>query len=181
VAPWLTALIVFLPMLIEARRSARNESALRARGGIEPEDDVYPLMRIAYPAAFVAMIAEGLARGGAGTAGLVAGAVVFVLAKAIKYWAIAALGERWTFRVIVVPGAPLVRTGPYRFLRHPNYVGVIGEIVGVALLTGAIVTGPIAALGFGVLVIKRIAVEERALRLAARAQGRRVDAILREN
>ena len=161
---------VFLPMILEALRSASHESHLRARGGVEPEDDVYPLMRLAYPAAFVAMIAEGVARGGAGTAGLVAGAIVFVLAKAIKYWAIAALGDRWTFRVIVVPGAPLVRTGPYRFLRHPNYVGVIGEIVGVALLTGAIVAGPIAALGFGVLLMKRIAVEERVLELTARSR-----------
>src|SRR5262249_21849845 len=163
-APFLIA-AVFIPIAAEARRSSRNESALRARGGMEPPDDVYPLMRIAYPAAFVAMIAERGARGGAGTAGIVAGAIVFVLAKAIKYWAIAALGDRWTFRVIVVPGAPLVRTGPYRFLRHPNYVGVIGEIVGVALLTGAIVAGPIAALGFAVLLMKRIAVEERALKL----------------
>ena len=154
---------VFLPMIFEALRSGRNESLLRARGGIEPDDDVYPLMRIAYPSAFVAMIAEGGARGASPTNWLVSGAIVFVFAKAIKYWAIAALGERWTFRVIVVPGAPLVRTGPYRFLRHPTYVGVMGEIVGVALLTGAIVAGPIATIVFAALLVKRIAVEERAL------------------
>jgi methyltransferase len=153
-------------MLIEARRSTRNESALRARGGAEPGDDVYPLMRIAYPAAFAAMIAEGVARGGPPATWIAAGAVVFAFGKAIKYWAIASLGQRWTFRVIVLPGAPLVRTGPYRFVRHPNYVGVIGEIVGVALMTGAIVAGPIATTAFGVLLMKRIAVEERALHAA---------------
>jgi len=181
VTPWLIALIVFVPMLIEALRSTRNETVLRSRGGIEPSDDVYPLMRIAYPAAFLAMLAEAAARGGPRPTWLAGGAIVFALAKAIKFWAIGALGERWTFRVIVVPGAPLVHTGPYRFFRHPNYVGVIGEIVGVALMTGAIVAGPIAAIVFGVLLMKRIAIEERALRLAAPARGGRADAILREN
>ena len=54
-------------------------------------------------------------------------------AKALKWWAILTLGRFWTFRVIVVPGATLVAGGPYRWLRHPNYVGVIGELVGVGV------------------------------------------------
>jgi methyltransferase len=62
-----------------------------------------------------------------------------------------------------VPGDPLVSHGIYRYLRHPNYVGVIGEIVGAALMTRAIVAGPIAVLVFGALLRKRIAVEERVL------------------
>jgi methyltransferase len=167
VSLWLIALAVFLPMAFEARRSARNESRLRARGGVEPDDDVYRLMRIAYPAAFIAMIVERLARGAPPNAWIVSGAVVFAAAKAVKYWAIASLADRWTFRVIVVPGAPLVRSGPYRFLSHPNYFGVMGEILGVAMITGAIVAGPIAALAFGALLVKRIAAEERALKLSA--------------
>jgi methyltransferase len=65
--------------------------------------------------------------------------------------------------VIVVPGDSLVASGPYRYLRHPNYVGVVGEFIGTALMTGAIVTGPLALLGFGALLWRRIAVEERAL------------------
>ena len=56
-------------------------------------------------------------------------------------------GACWTFRVIVVPGTTLVASGPYRFMRHPNYVAVVGELVGVALMTGARVTGPLATLG----------------------------------
>jgi len=167
VTPWLIVAVVFVPMLVEARRSAGNESVLRSRGGTEPDDDVYPLMRVAYPAAFVAMIAEGVVRGRPAGAWIVAGTMVFVAAKSIKYWAIATLGDRWTFRVITLRGVPLVRSGPYRFLRHPNYVGVMGEIVGVALMTGALVAGPLAAIAFGLLLMKRIAVEDRALRLGA--------------
>ena len=56
-------------------------------------------------------------------------------AKALKFWAIASLGTRWTYKVLVMPGLPLVPTGPYRWLRHPNYVGVVGELVAMALMT----------------------------------------------
>ena len=158
------AAIVFAFMIVEARRSARNEAWQRARGGIEPSGDVYKMMRVAYPAAFAAMILEGVVRGGPSPASFAAGAALFAAAKALKWWAILALGSCWTFRVIVVPGSALIGDGPYRWLRHPNYVGVVGELIGVALMTGAIAAGPIATATFGLLVLKRIAVEERALR-----------------
>jgi methyltransferase len=155
-------------MLVEARRAASNERAQLARGGIEPPDDVYGVMQVVYPAAFLAMFAEGFARGLAPTPLMVAGAVIFAAAKGLKWWAILSLGPFWTFRVIVVPGVPLVRNGPYRWLRHPNYVGVLGELAGVAIFTGAVVSGPVAIIAFAGLLIKRIAVEERMLDTAAR-------------
>ena len=95
--------------------------------------------------------------------GSIAGLVLFGWAKALKFWAMTHLGARWTFRVLVLPGAPLVATGPYRLLRHPNYVAVMGEIVAVAVALQAPVAGVAAALGFGWLIRRRIVVEERAL------------------
>lgn len=156
-------LLVFLPMLMEARLAARHERGQRARGGLEPPGDVYTTMRVAYPAAFLAMIGEGAARGAAPTAVVAAGAILWIAAKALKWWAIRSLGPRWTFRVIVVPGARLVSAGPYRYLRHPNYVGVVGELVAVALMADARVAGPLATGFFCLLLLKRIAVEQRAL------------------
>ncbi len=94
---------------------------------------------------------------------LFAGLVVFGVAKALKAWAISSLGWRWTFRVLVPPGDPLVVRGPYRLLRHPNYVAVCGEIIGVALTVSAPITGAAALIGFGWLLLRRIAVEDRAL------------------
>ena len=91
------------------------------------------------------MILEGAARGAPGPSGR-GRSVVFALAKALKWWAILTLDRAWTFRVIVVAQAPLVATGPYRFMRHPNYVGVIGELVGAAMITGALIAGPITRL-----------------------------------
>src|ERR1700682_3420712 len=134
---FLIFIAVAAAMLIEAARASRNERVQRARGGVEPPGDVYRVMQAAYPGAFLVMIAEGAVRGPAAPAVVVAGVVTWAAAKALKWWAIRSLGPSWTFRVIVVPGAPLVATGPYRYLRHPNYVAVAGELVAVAMMTGA--------------------------------------------
>ena len=63
---------------------------------------------------------------------------------------------------------PLVTAGPYRWIRHPNYVGVVGELVGIALLTGARVSGPVGTVLFGMLILKRIRVEDHALSASTR-------------
>lgn len=157
--------VIAVLMLLENRVSRRNDRALRAAGAIEPEGDVYRVMQWAYPGTFAAMALEGLLRGGAGTPLLAAGTAVFAAGKAIKYWAIASLGPRWSFRVRVIPGLPLVTTGPYRFLRHPNYVGIAGELVGSALFFAAPVAGVLGTLFFAELLRRRIRVERRALGL----------------
>jgi methyltransferase len=164
------ALAVYGSMVVEAARARSNEQAQLARGGVEAAGDVYKLMRFAYPLSFAAMLAEGAQRG-TPTVGLaVAGSTLFAAAKALKWWAILTLGPFWTFRVIVVPGAALVAIGPYRWFRHPNYVAVVGELVAVALATGAFWSGAAAMTGFGLLLAKRIAVEEKALEAARRPQ-----------
>jgi methyltransferase len=160
--------IAFVPMLLEARHSAVNERGLRAAGAIEPAGDVYSAMQFAYPACFLAMVLEAWMRGHAIGAPAVAGGVVFAAAKALKYWAIAVLGKRWTFRVLVPPQSERTLRGPYRVLRHPNYVAVVGELVGFALLARAPVAGALAVAGFGALLVVRIRVEERALGLRSR-------------
>ena len=158
------AAVVFVPMLVEARRASRNERAQRARGGVEPPGDAYHLMQVVYPGAFAAMLVEGAIRGGPPPALLAAGAIVFAAAKAIKWWAIVSLGPYWTFRVIVVPGAPRVARGPYRWIRHPNYIGVLGELAGAAAMAGAPIAGVAGLVAFSGLLVRRIAVEDEALR-----------------
>jgi methyltransferase len=118
---------------------------------------------VAYPGLFAAILIEGGQRGATWSTAAAIGLAVFAAAKLLKYAAIAALGDRWTFRVLVLRGAPLVTRGPYRWMRHPNYVGVIGELLGAALLASAPVAGVVAIPLFGWLIRRRIAVEERAL------------------
>jgi len=156
--------LAFLPMAFEARLSARHERALRAGGAIEPGDDVYRWMKIVYPTAFLAMALEAAIRRVDLNPAFVLGLAVFVLAKAVKYWAIATLGSRWTFRVLVPPSSTLITHGPYRYLRHPNYVGVIGELVGLALTARAAIAGTLSVAVFAALIVLRIRVEARALK-----------------
>jgi methyltransferase len=156
-------LLVLVVMLFEARLSRAHERRLLAQGAVEPSDDVYRAMQVVYPGAFVAMAIEGALTGPAPGVTTAAGGLVLLAGKALKFWAIASLGPRWTFRVLVPPGGSLVTRGPYRRIRHPNYVAVMGELIGMALLVGAPVSGPIGTLLFGWLIWRRIAVENRAL------------------
>ncbi len=158
-----TVVATLLIMAGEAVLSSFNERLLRARGAVEPPDDVIGTMRLAYPLSFVAMGIEGALTGPAPRDVLMWGLALFGLAKALKMWAVASLGSRWSYRVLVLPGAPLIEKGPYRFLSHPNYLAVVGEIVSVAAIVWAPITGVAATIGFGWLMVARIRIEDRAL------------------
>ena len=168
------SLIVGL-MLAEARLSRRHTLDLIRDGADVPAGDPYVLIAVTYPLSFVAMTGEGMwrafERGDRGwhldvraQALFAAGLLLFVAAKALKYWAIRHLGPRWTFRVVRLPGAPLVASGPYRYVRHPNYVGVVAELAGTAMMMGARVSGPIVMAVFGAALWARIRFENRVLR-----------------
>jgi methyltransferase len=156
-------------MLAELRVSLRNEGQLRALGAIQPSGDVYRVMSVLYPVVFIVMGLEGAYRAwvsgpGAGPGMFfVSGVLLFVASKGLKYWAIGSLGVRWSFRVFVVPGLPLVTCGPYRYIAHPNYVAIVGELVGAAMMMNAVVTGPIGVLTFGLTLLARIRFEDRVL------------------
>jgi methyltransferase len=162
-AALLVLALAFVPMAFEARLASRHDRALRAAGAVEPRDDVYPWMQVVYPAAFLTMALEAAVRHAQINRVFAVGIAVFVAAKAIKYWAIATLGSRWTFRVLVPPSSSLIQHGPYRYMRHPNYLGVLGELAGLALVARASISGPLSVAVFAGLIASRIRVEERAL------------------
>lgn len=159
------AALIFGSMLIEALLSRAHEQKLRARGAVEPPGDAWRAMSIVYPAAFGAMLLESALRGGPPESVFAAGLTLWILAKLLKGWAIASLGERWSFRVLVLPGASLIAGGPYRWMRHPNYVAVIGEFAGAAIMLIAPVAFAISIVLFGRILLHRIRVEEHALGL----------------
>jgi methyltransferase len=169
--PLVTLAVIVGLLLAEARVSKVHEARLRAQGAVQPEGDVYLALAWLYPAAFLAMGLEGMWRasipvvpgGFRGPAWYASGVVMFAASKALKYWAIASLGERWTFKVFVVRHLPLVTTGPYRYVAHPNYIAVIGELVGTAMMMRAALTGPLAIALFGLALAARIRFENRVL------------------
>ena len=160
--PLIVLLAVVVMMLAELWLSTANERVLTANGAVRADDPVYAVMRLAYPGVFIAMALEGLLTGVELGPITFAGVALMFLAKALKFWAIASLGTRWTYKVLVM------HTGPYRWVRHPNYVAVVGELIAVALMTHARVTGPLGTLFFGWLLWRRIAAEERAMELYSR-------------
>lgn len=128
----LVALIVLqrLVELVIARINTRN---LRAAGGIEHGAGHYPVMvalHVAWLASLVVFVPADAALDP-----LLFG--LFLVLQAGRAWVIVSLGRYWTTRVITLPGAPLVKRGPYRWLRHPNYLVVVGEIAVVPLIAGA--------------------------------------------
>jgi methyltransferase len=88
---------------------------------------------------------------------------VFVLLQLVRVWVIATLGERWTTRIIVIPGAPLVRSGPYRLVSHPNYVVVAGEIAALPLAFGLWQVALLFSVLNAAVLTVRIRAENRAL------------------
>jgi methyltransferase len=158
-----TLLAVMLLMIGEALLSSFNERVLRSRGAIEADDPVLETMRWAYPASFVAMAVEGAVTGPSTPDLLPIGLALFGVSKALKIWSITALGVRWTFRILVLPDVPPVTRGPYALIRHPNYIAIIGELISVALIVWAPVTGLLALVGYGALLRRKIAIEDQAL------------------
>ncbi|HEX8258598.1 MAG TPA: isoprenylcysteine carboxylmethyltransferase family protein [Allosphingosinicella sp.] len=123
--------LVTLQRLAELLVARRNTRALLAEGGHEVGAGHYPLI-VAVHGLWLAAL-WWLAPGRAIVWPLIG---LFLLLQAGRLWVLATLGRRWTTRIIVLPGAPLVTSGPFRFVRHPNYLVVAGEIAVLPLAFG---------------------------------------------
>jgi methyltransferase len=156
--------LVAVERAVELGLSARNGRLARERGGVERGQGHYPPMAAFHALFLIACGAEVLLlhRPFPGTAGWAALAVVLA-AQALRYWAVATLGWRWNTRIVVVPGASPVTSGPYRWVRHPNYVAVIAEMAALPLVHGAWLTALVFSLGNALLLRVRIRAEEEAL------------------
>ncbi len=148
--------------LAELAFATRNARRLKARGAHEAGAGHYPVMVLLHTAWLLALVLTVPPETPASLPLLGA----FAVLQGVRVWVIATLGERWTTRIIVVPSAPLVTRGPYRYLRHPNYAVVCGEIAVVPLMFGAWLTALVFTLANLALLRHRIRVEEAALGLA---------------
>lgn len=167
-----TALVaaVGVERLAEMVVSKRHAAWALARGGVESGRGHFPVMVALHTALLLGAVVEVVAADRPFVPVLGWPMLVLVVAaQALRWWCITTLGPQWNTRVIVVPGADLVAAGPYRLLRHPNYVAVVVEGLALPLVHTAWVT----ALAFSVLNLAllsvRIRVEERALGLRAGA------------
>lgn len=158
-AQWLV-LAVALLRLSELVYARRNTKLLLDRGGQEHGAGHYPLFVGLHATWLVAIFAAVPADAPPSLplAGL------FVVLLAARFWTIASLGPFWTTRVITLPDEPLIQRGPYRFVRHPNYLIVVGEILVLPLIFGAWRIALLFSLLNAALLWQRLRVEEQALK-----------------
>ena len=151
--------LVALQRLIELVHARGNTARLRRRGAVEVDAGAYPVYVVMH-ASWLTSLAVVVPAATPPHWSLIG---VFALLQLGRIWVIMSLGGYWTTRIITLPDAPLVRTGPFRYLRHPNYLLVVAEIALLPLAFGAVA---IAATFSGlnlVLIARRIRIEERVL------------------
>jgi methyltransferase len=159
---WLLLGAVALQRAVELLIARRNTAALKARGAVEVGAGHYPVIIVLHVtwlaalAAWIAWMRPSLS---------LPWTLLFLAVELARVWVMVSLGRHWTTRIIILPGAPLVRDGPYRFLRHPNYAVVIAEI---AILPLAL-HGPAIAIVFSIanaaVLLIRLREEEEALKI----------------
>jgi methyltransferase len=150
--------LVTVQRLSELWLSRRNTGRLLAQGAREHGSDHYPLIVAVHALWLASLWWLALSRP---VDGFWLG--LFVLLEVARLWVLATLGPRWTTRIIVLPDAPLVRGGPYRFINHPNYWVVIGEIAVLPLVFGLWQVALVFTLLNAIVLAIRISSENRAL------------------
>jgi methyltransferase len=152
-------LLVVLQRLGELTLANRNTRRLKAQGAVEIGAGHYPLIVVLHAAWLLAvlwLLPAGLRISWPWLA-------IFVLLQMARVWVIASLGPYWTTRIISVPGQALVRRGPYRFVRHPNYLVVAGEILALPMAFHEPAVAIFFSLANAVILFWRIREEERGL------------------
>lgn len=165
---WALLSVIACERVAELVVSARHANALLRRGGTEYGFGHFPVMIALHVGLIAGCVLEPLLghRTFIPALGFPMLALT-VLANGLRWWCIATLGERWTARVIVLPGAPLVRSGPYRWFAHPNYVAVIVEGAALPLTGSAWITACAFTVLNAALLTVRIRCEAAALAAAA--------------
>jgi methyltransferase len=156
---WIVLGLVAVQRGIELVYASRNTRRLLAAGGVEIGARHYPLFVLLHASWLIAMAVVIPAQTPPNwwLLGL------FGVLQALRVWVVRTLGPYWTTRIISVPNAPLVRGGPYRFFRHPNYLVVVGEIAVLPLAFGAVWIAFVFSLLNAALLVLRTRVEENAL------------------
>ncbi|NWF25598.1 hypothetical protein HW130_04855 [Streptomyces sp. PKU-EA00015] len=163
---WYTLLVlaVAAERVVELAVARRNAAWTLARSGVEYGRGHYPVMVVLHTGLLACCLLEPVLahRPFLPALGWPMLALV-LLAQALRWWCITTLGRYWNTRVIVVPGARLVDAGPYRFLRHPNYVAVVVEITALPLVHSAWLSAVVFTVANAVLLTVRIRCENAAL------------------
>ena len=156
---------VILQRLLEVVYARFNERLMKKQGAVEAGASHYKWIVLLHVLFFAALISEVVFKGERSGAGWPFFLLVFIAAQLLRMWALASLGRYWNTKIIVLPGAKKVKSGPYRWLPHPNYIVVALEIASLPLIFGAWRTAAVFTIAnAALLLLVRIPAEEEALR-----------------
>ncbi|MBO0588479.1 isoprenylcysteine carboxyl methyltransferase family protein [Sporosarcina sp. E16_8] len=158
--------IVILQRLIELVVAKRNEKWMRSQGAFEAGAAHYPLMVAMHTAFFISLLAEVILLDRSLSSVWILFLVIFLVAQIARIWCLTSLGKFWNTKIIILPGADVVQKGPYKWVRHPNYVIVTTELLVLPLMFGAYLTAIIFTLLNVWMLSVRIPAEEKALKEA---------------
>ncbi len=155
---------VILQRVVELVLAKRNEQRLKKNGAIEFGTGHYPWMVFLHTGFFSVLIIEVVAFQREVSSLWMLWLAIFVLAQLGRMWVISSLGEYWNTKIIVLPNAKVIAKGPYKYVRHPNYMIVATEILVISLLFNAVFTAVLFSVLNAWMMSIRIPEEERALR-----------------
>jgi methyltransferase len=151
--------VLILQRFSELYIAKRNEKWLRSQGAVEYGKEHYPFIVAMHTLFFVSMITEYNVTGGKPIS--LTFLVLVVLVMSFKFWALSSLGKFWNTKIFRVPGVYPVKKGPYRFLRHPNYMEVCCEIAFIPLVFHLYYTAVIFTILNAIMLTVRITVENK--------------------
>lgn len=158
--------LIILQRFIELFIAKRNEKWMKDQGAFEAGASHYPFMVAMHVFFFIALISEVLFFQRQLSAIWPMWLAIFLAAQILRVWCLASLGKFWNTKIIVLPNAQVVRKGPYKWLRHPNYIIVATELLVLPLLFNAVITAVVFSLLNIWMMTVRIPAEEQALRKA---------------
>ena len=150
--------VIFL-RLLELYIANQNEKWARSAGAIEYGKNHYPYIVLLHTMFIVSMFAEFMIRGGKFNWMIL---LIFLVLMLFKVWVIASLGKYWNTKILRVPGSKLIKKGPYKYLKHPNYIVVVCEIFLIPMVFNLYLTAIIFSFLNGIMLAVRIKEEEKA-------------------
>ncbi|RSD26558.1 isoprenylcysteine carboxyl methyltransferase family protein [Mesobacillus subterraneus] len=156
--------VIIFQRLMELVIARRNESWMKKRGAIEFGKGHYPAMVTIHTAFFIFLIFEVIYFDKSLSSYWPILLAVFIFTQAMRVWALSSLGKFWNTKIIILPGADVVKKGPYKIIKHPNYLIVAVEFIVIPLMFNAYITMIVFTLLNIIILSIRIPAEEKALR-----------------
>lgn len=160
---WLLIAFIIIQRLVELKIAKQNEIWMKSKGGVEVGQKHYKWFVIVHILFFVSILIETTINESGGNPFLSLLLILFILTQVGRFWCIQSLGRFWNTKIITLPGVALIKRGPYKYVKHPNYIIVAAELIIIPLIFGAVLTAIIFPIVHLILLKTRIPTENKAL------------------